>query len=124
MPSSLERRLKIIRNILIAASALFFLESAFEMYFLTLLQGQQMLFFSLAHITPFALVVVILSGLAFVCLAVFALVIQLLRITRKLSCCPTFAKSMLVIFCVQLVHAVLLLTYDAWAASLFPNRGI
>jgi hypothetical protein len=116
--------LKIIGNILIAASALFFLESSFEMYFLTLVHGQQMLFFSLAHIAPFALNVIILSGLAFVCIAVFALVIQLLRFTRRLSCSPGFAKFMLVIFCVQLVHIMLLLTYDAWAGALFSNHGI
>jgi len=116
--------LKIIANILIAASALFFLESSFEMYFLTFVQGQQMLFFSLAHIAPFALVVIFLSGLAFVCLAVFALVIQVLSLTRRLSNTPGFAKSMRVIFCVQLVHIVLLLTYDAWAGALFSNRGL
>jgi hypothetical protein len=116
--------LKIIANILIAASALFFLESSFEMYFLTFVQGQQMLFFSLAHIAPFALVVIFLSGLAFVCLAVFALVIQVLSLTRRLSNTPGFAKLMRVIFCVQLVHIVLLLTYDAWAGALFSNRGL
>jgi len=31
---------------------------------------------------------------------------------------------MRVIFCVQLVHIVLLLTYDAWAGALFSNRGL
>ena len=94
------------------------------MYFLTFVQGQQMLFFSLAHIAPFALIVIFLSGLAFVCLAVFALVIQVLRFTRRRNFSPGFAKSMLVIFCVQLVHVVLLVTYDGWASALFSNRGI
>jgi hypothetical protein len=83
-----------------------------------------MLFFSLAHIAPFALVVIFLSGLAFVCLAVFALVIQVLSLIRRLSNTPGFAKLMRVIFCVQLVHIVLLLTYDAWAGALFSNRGL
>src|ERR1700752_5357012 len=101
MPSRQERPLKTIGNILIAASALFFLESSFEMYFLTLVQGQQMLFLSLAHIAPLALVVIFLSGLAFVALAVFALVIQLLRVTGRLNCSLAFAKLMLVIFGVQ-----------------------
>jgi len=50
-------------------------------------------------------------------------VIQLLRFTRRLSCSPGFAKFMLVIFCVQLFHIILLLTYDAWAGALFSYRG-
>ncbi len=36
--------MKILGNILIAASSLFFIETAFEVYLPTILQGQQMLF--------------------------------------------------------------------------------
>jgi TRAP-type C4-dicarboxylate transport system permease small subunit len=52
MPSGSDRTVKVVGNLLIAASLIFFLETAFEMYFLTLTQGQQMLDFSLVHIAP------------------------------------------------------------------------
>ena len=117
MATRLERSLRIVGNTLIAASSLFFLETAFEMYFLTLLHRQQMLFFSLAHLAPMALVIVFLSGIAFLCLAIFALVVQLIRINGKLN--PVgYARFMLIVLCVQVIHIVLLLTYDAWAPAL------
>ena len=61
-----------IGKFLIAASLPFFLDTVFEMYLLTLTQGQQMLFFSLAHIAPALLLVVWLSCIAFAWLLVFA----------------------------------------------------
>ena len=124
MPYPSERWLKWVGNTLIAASALFFLDTAFEMYFLTLMQGQQMLGFSLAHIAPAILVLVLLSGIAFMGLAVFALVIQILKLTGRLKSLGRYSTFMLIVLCVQIVHGVLLLTYDRWAAALFPNGGI
>jgi mannose/fructose/N-acetylgalactosamine-specific phosphotransferase system component IIC len=109
--------LRIVGNTLIAASSLFFIETAFEMYFLTLLHGQQMIFFSLAHLAPVALVIVFLSGIAFLCLAIFALVVQLIRINGKLNPAIGYARFMLIVLCVQVIHIVLLLTYDAWAPA-------
>jgi TRAP-type C4-dicarboxylate transport system permease small subunit len=116
MPDGLERRLKIVGNILIAASSLFLVETGLEMYVLTLLQGPQMLFFSLAHIAPAALVLVALSAIAFVCLALFAFVIQVLRLTGKLNSNYGYAKFMLVVLGVQVIHVALLLTYERWSA--------
>jgi hypothetical protein len=116
--------MKTLGNILIAASALFFIETAFEIYLLTLAHGQQMLFFSLAHIAPSVLLIVALSGIAFICLAVFALVVVILNLVGKLDSLGTYPRFMLIVLCVQIVHSVLLLTYDRWAAALFASGGI
>ena len=116
--------MKILGNILLAASSLFFVETAFEMYVLTLLQGQQMLFFSLAHIAPVALGIVALSGIAFVGLAMFAFTVQLMRFKGKWSTGAWYPKFMLIVLCVQVIHIVLLLTYDAWASALFSGSVI
>jgi hypothetical protein len=121
MPSDSYRPVKLVGNLLIAVSAIFFLETAFEMYFLTLTQGQQMLGFSLAHIAPpFVILSVFLSGIAFLCLAGFALVLQIIRLAGRLKSLSRYSTFMLVVLCVQIVHGTLLLTYDRWAAALFP----
>jgi len=110
---------KSIGNILIAASSLFFLETAFEMYFLTLTQGQQMLFFSLAHIAPWLLALLAVSGAAFACLAVFTLGVVILNLVGVLNAGKRYARMMLIILLVQVAHTALLLTYDRWASALF-----
>jgi hypothetical protein len=120
MPSDSYRSVKLIGNSLVIASSLFFVETSFEMYFLTLTQGQQMLGFSLAHIAPWLLGLVFISGVAFLGLAVFALVLQIQKLTGSLKPVARYAKFMLVILCVQIVHGVLLVTYDRWATALFP----
>jgi hypothetical protein len=94
------------------------------MYFLTLLQGQQMLGFSLAHIAPAIIGLVLLSGIFFLCLAVFALGVQVMRFAGLLKSSARYARFLLVILCVQIIHAALFLTYDCWAAALFANGGI
>jgi TRAP-type C4-dicarboxylate transport system permease small subunit len=115
MPTRWERSLKIIGNILIAASSLFFIETGLEMYLLTILQGPQMLFFSLAHIAPAALILVALSGVAFICLALFAMVMQVFRLMGKLDSTLGYAKFLLIVLGVQVIHVVLLLTYERWS---------
>jgi hypothetical protein len=92
------------------------------MYFLTLTQGQQMLGFSLAHIAPWLLGLVFISAVAFLALAVFAVVLQVLRLMKGLEPLARYASFMLVVLCVQVVHGVLLVTYDRWAAALFRWR--
>jgi hypothetical protein len=86
------------------------------MYLLTILQGPQMLFFSLAHITPAALILVALSGVAFICLALFAVVVQVLRLMGKLDSNLGYAKFLLIVLCVQVIHVAMLLTYERWSA--------
>jgi len=120
MSSGPYRTVKLIGNALIVASSLFFFETAFEMYFLTLTQGQQMPGFSLAHIAPWLLGLVFLSGVAFLALAVFALVLQIVKLTGHLKPVARYASFMLVVLCVQIVHGALLVTCDRWAAALFP----
>lgn len=121
MPSGSYRAVKLVGNFLIAASSLFFFETAFEMYFLTLTQGQQMLGFSFVHIAPpIVILLVFLSGIAFLCLAGFALVIQVIRLSGSLKSLSGYSTFMLVVLCVQIIHGTLLLTYDRWAATLFP----
>ena len=116
--------MKPLGNILIAASSVFFIETAFEMYLLTLVHGQQMLFFSLAHIAPGFLLIVALSGIAFTCLAVFAFVVVVLNLMGRLDSSRNYPRFMLIVLCVQIVHSGLLLTYDRWAAALFVSGGI
>ena len=104
---------------LIAASLPFFLETSFEMYLLTLMHGQQMLFFSLVHIAPWLLALVAVSGIAFLCLAVFALGVVILNPLGVISIEGRHARMMLVILLVQVAHTALLLTYERWASALF-----
>src|SRR6266849_6164113 len=116
MPDADYRSLKLFGNILVAASSLFFFETAFEMYFLTLTNGHQMLGFSLAHIAPPVLILVFLSEFAFVCLVVFALIVQILKLAGRLQSLGRYSRFMFIVLCVQIIHGVLLLTYDRWAA--------
>jgi hypothetical protein len=60
----------------------------------------------------------------FVCLAGYALVIQLLKLAGRLKSLGRYSTFMLIVLCVQILHVVLLLTYDRWAAALFANGGI
>ena len=109
--------MKSFGNILIAASSIFFIETAFEMYLLTLVQGQQMLFFSLAHGNSLFLLIVVLSGLAFVCLAGFAFGVVVLHVAGRLNIGKRYVRMMLLILLGQIAHTALLLTYDRWAAA-------
>ena len=109
--------MRTIGTFLMAASLPFFLDTAFEMYLLTLIHGQQMLFFSLAHIAPVFLIVVWLSGAAFAGLGVFALGVVVLNLVGALDAGKSYSKLMLVILLVQVVHTALLITYDGWAPA-------
>lgn len=114
-----ERRMKKLGNALIAASSLFFVESAFEMYLLTYMHGHQMLFFSLAHVSFVLFCAVALSGVAFAALAVFALVIVSSNLLGRSGAGGSYHRLMLSVLLVQSVHTILLLTYDWWAGALF-----
>ena len=83
-----------------------------------------MLFFALAHIAPIALPILFMSGLAFICLMVFAALLQVSRFNYCLAAAQSYRKGMLIILCVQVSHISLLITYDHWAVALFANRGI
>lgn len=111
--------MKTVGKFLIAASLPFFLDTSFEMYLLTLMHGRQMLFFSLAHVSPGLLLLVWLSGVAFACLAVFALGVVILNLIGALNAEKSYARRMLIILLVQVAHTSLLLTCDLWASSLF-----
>ena len=113
-----DRRLKWLGNSLIAASSIFFVETSFEMYFLTVTQGPQMLGFSLAHIAPPMVIgLVFLSALFFLFLAAFALSLQIVRLAGRLRSMSRYANFLLVILSIQTIHGVLLLTYDRWAPA-------
>jgi len=111
--------MKRLGNILIAASSVFFIETAFEMYLLTYMHGPQMLFFSLAHAAPILFLAVALSGVAFVALAVFAFVVVLSNLLGKPAADGGYRRAMSVVLLVQVAHAALLWTYETWAAALF-----
>jgi TRAP-type C4-dicarboxylate transport system permease small subunit len=118
MPSSSQRWLKWLGNCLIAISALFFLETSFEMYFLTLTQGPQMLGFSLIHIAPLAVVILVfMSAISFLLLAAFALIVQIVRLAGGLKSASHYSRFLLLVLCVQLIHGLLLLTYDRWSLA-------
>jgi hypothetical protein len=119
MPSIMESKVRSTGKFLIAASLPFFLGTAFEMYVLTPAQGPQMLFYSLAHTFPPLLLVVWLSGIAFVCLAVFAVSVLVSKMVGVLHADRRYVTMMLLILLVQAAHAALLLTYDRWAAAVF-----
>jgi hypothetical protein len=124
MPSPSHRWLKWIGNILIAASSLFFFETAFEMYPLTFARGPQMLLFSLVHTAPVLFGLVLLSEVAFLCLAIFAFGIQVMSLAGRLKTAGRYSGFMLILLCVQVIHAGLMLTYNRWAVALFSGRGI
>ena len=120
----MDRRLREIGNVLVAASSLFFLETSFEMYFLTLTRGPQMLFFSIAHGAPLFFLLVLLSGIVFVGLALLTFMAIVLSVVGKLDISANYRRLMLIVLCVQVVHLALFLTYDRWALALFANGDI
>jgi hypothetical protein len=105
-----------------AASLPFLFQSAYEMYYLTFTQGQQMIFFSLIHSSSLYLWVVLGSALAFFFLEAYALVVLVLKILGKLGSWNNYPWKMLIVLLIQLVHTVLFITYDSWAVALFPLR--
>lgn len=110
-------------NVLIAGSSLFFFETAFEMYVLTIMHGPQMLGFWMVHIARGFFILVMLSGLIYLCLAVFAFVVVIMNLVGKLGTAKGYARLMLIVLAVQIIHTTLLLTYDYWVAVLFPRGG-
>lgn len=121
----MENRVKETGNILVAASSVFFLETSFEMYVLTLRRGPQMLFYPLAHgssLLPPLLVA--LSGVAFICLAAFALVVVISGLAGKARSSGRYPRFLLIVLCVQVIHTALIVTYDRWASALFADGGV
>ena len=93
-----------------------FCQSAFEMYFLTVAQGPQMLFFSFLHRAPELVISMMqLSILAFLASTVYnsALLVGLRR--GKFEFLLNKKEILVVVLVVQLVHITLLLTYFFWA---------
>ena len=113
--------MKRIGNILIGGSLLFFLETAFEMYVLTMLRGPQMIGFSMAHIARGLLILVLLSGLFYLFLGGFALIIVVAKLFGKLTVEDGYARLMLIVLIIQIIHTSLLMTYDFWSAILFSK---
>lgn len=105
-------------NVLIAGAALFFIETAFEMYVLTALRGPQMIGFGIAHGGRGLLLIVMLSAVFYVCLAVFALVVIIRSLLGKALPPKNYPRIMLIVLGVQLIHTTLLLTYDRWSRLL------
>jgi hypothetical protein len=100
--------------LILAAPA--FLESAFEMYGLTLVRGQQMLFFSIIH-TASALVTTLLflSWICFIGLVLHSGGVAVLRVFSAHRCKDNFGSIFTVVFAITLTHTILLTTYDYWA---------
>jgi len=93
-----------------------FLESAFEMYGLTLVRGPQMLFYSIVHSAdPFLLTLLFVSWVCFALLTLYSGCIAILRLFSARSCKGSFGRIFTVVFTIALVHTFLLATYDHWS---------
>jgi hypothetical protein len=96
-----------------------FLESAYEMYGLTLVRGEQMLFFSITHTGgAFVLALLLFSWVCFTALIIYSGSITALRFFSVRSCKDTFGRIFTVVFAVTLSHMILLATYGYWAGLL------
>lgn len=114
--------MKKLGNILVTGSSLFFLETAIEMYILTPLYGKQMLFFSLIHIAPPLMMIVLgLSAMAYIALIIFMFFWLVKSMIKKSRTSHEFTTGSLMILLILIVHTTLLLTYERWAPVLFPN---
>jgi hypothetical protein len=111
--------MKKIGNVLIVGSSPFFLGTALEMYVLTVIRGPQMIGFSMAHIAPGLFILMMLSGLFYLCLATFALVLVVMKLLRWPVTEARYIRLMLIVLSVQIVHTSLLLTYDYWSPVVF-----
>lgn len=104
-----------VLRLLAIASAPFLLESAFEMYVLTLVNGPQNLFFSIAHLWPIAMVIIAISGLSSLCLLTLMLATTLGPAVRSVRGGERFPLARVVVTTLLGVHLVLLATYGVWA---------
>ena len=105
-------------NVLIAGAAIFFIETAFEMYVLTAIRGPQMIGFGIAHGGIGFLLLVVISAVFYVCLAVFALIVIIRGILGKVPPEKNNLRLMWIVLSVQVIHTALLLTYDRWSRLL------
>jgi len=92
----------------------FVLESAFELYGLTLVYGPQMLFFSLAHTGGLLVPVLVASAIGGV-LAVAAGVVMLAAATFGPRPASGTIRACVLITIALATHMALLATYDYWA---------
>ncbi len=96
-----------------------FLESAYEMYGLTLARGQQMLFFSIIHTSgTVVLILLLVSWLSLTLLTIYSGIVTDLRYFSTSRCKDDFGRIFTAVFAVTLTHAVLLVTYERWAPLL------
>lgn len=115
--------MKKLGNILIGGSSFFFLETAFEMYVLTIVRGPQMLGFWMVHTARVFLILVVLSGFSYMCLAAFALFVLASKWFGKVPIEDRHARLMSIVLSIQLIHTSLLLTYDYWSPLLVRKGG-
>ena len=100
--------------VLLVLAAPVFVETAFEMYILTFLQGPQMLGFALTHTLPlWVLDALIVSFIAFYALALYSLVVIVGWLVGKRRDWQVTLYGWVLL--IQLIHVVLLETYSSWA---------
>ena len=86
------------------------------MYGLTLVRGQQMLFFSIMHTAgALLLTLLLLSWVSFAALTIYSGGIVVLRYFSARTCKDNFGRIFTIVFAVALTHTILLTTYDHWA---------
>ena len=108
------RPMRKLGYLLVLLAAPFFFRTAFEMYFLTVMHGPQMLFFSLMHTAgPALLLVLACSGVSFLLLALYSVIACGRLILRKTT--GEHEKTFTWILGLQLLHIALLCLYDYWS---------
>ncbi len=89
------------------------------MYGLTLIRGQQMLFFSITHTgSTLVLTSLLLSWVCFAALTIYSGWVAVLRFFSVRSYKDNFGRIFTIVFAVTLTHTILLMTYDHWARLL------
>lgn len=117
--------MRIIKTIgfgLLAASLFYLQRSFFELYYLTALQGPQMIFFSIVHLWPeWLLYLFFASGLAYYTYVIFALVISLVSFFKKLTGHNRYINFVRISLLFLGVHLILEMTYGKWSYALFSK---
>ena len=107
-------------HVLLVLASMWFLESLYEMFVLTAMDGPQMLFFSLAHSASAVLgVLLLLSVLAYILLFAYSVVLFIVSLRGKLTAIRSHVRLFAVVAAAQLIHITLLATYDFWSYALF-----
>jgi hypothetical protein len=104
---------------LLVGTVLLFLIDAYEVYFLTLTRGPQMVYFTMVHMGGPYLYLFMIGVLAFHLHALFVVVVLLMRWFGRIGPFDRLLRVSVYVFAAQALHFLLMLTYDSWSYGLF-----